>query len=843
MSDNTPRPLFLLRGLKSKIIAAFLLACTAIALALGITYYSFNGLLVTVDNLTTPNTKIEILNHLYQQVTQMDQLQRAAVIRNPQKLYTSLLRESQSLMSTIDTLKNLQWDAHQYQRITNIENILHKRDQLLLSYLRLRTDFVSNKKLAGKLDSLASIISWSQANMDTSVTTTERRTVTTTYPSVPSQQQEDDRSFISRLFNKKKNAPEETRIEVQEELNVTVDTVSLAQQDSSIVAIARLMKNIETGQRMQNERVVQRELELINANTNLISQLLSNLREVEAEEKIIEKSNNEQAASLVSHSIKRIGVIMIVFFLGAALLGFLILMDITRSNILRRELVKAKEDAEESGKVKQRFLANMSHEIRTPLQSILGFSEQLKNNAMVNAEAVNAIHSSSVHLLHIVNEILDISKIESGKLVIHREVFDLLQIIHEVEAAIRIQTEKKNLSFLLELDALYNLRLIGDPFRLRQILYNLLGNAVKFTEKGTVKLSVELEDSGYTVLCRFKISDTGIGMTQEELDRIFQQFEQANTTISSQYGGTGLGLYIVKKLIEAQYGNLLVESEPGNGSTFSVEMQYNKAPNIHKKPVSDVTANNTGVFKGKVLIIDDDPLILKLCKTILDKHHVDNLVYQGTREALDKPIDPDLKLILLDIRMPNVSGIDLCREFREKVGNSVKIVALTAHVLPQEKDVLLEQGFDHILTKPFREEDLLQQLGIKAPAAALPHHTSSLRMTDFSALYRMTMNDRELLHTIFTEFVEETTRNLTELEEKLANRDADAIREVIHKLAGRTGQIGAEKLSRKLKGIELELARDSGITPSLADNIFNSMISIDELLKEIQDHELTKATT
>src|SRR5690606_37346398 len=210
-----------------------------------------------------------------------------------------------------------------------------------------------------------------------------------------------------------------------------------------------------------------------------------------------------------------------IFFLSAALLVFLILIDITRSNYLRKQLIQAKEEAEQLSQIKQRFLANMSHEIRTPLQSIVGFAEQLKHSEK-NNHAVDAIYNSSEHLLHIVNEVLDYSRIESGRLSLVREPFYLKKVIHDVTSAIVTQAEKRKLTFVVDTDDSVDLWLTGDAFRLRQILFNLLGNAIKFTEKGHVRLSVEVHREGLQARCVFKVSDTGIGMDQKDLDRIFQ---------------------------------------------------------------------------------------------------------------------------------------------------------------------------------------------------------------------------------------------------------------------------------------------------------------------------------
>jgi signal transduction histidine kinase len=375
--------------------------------------------------------------------------------------------------------------------------------------------------------------------------------------------------------------------------------------------------------------------------------------------------NSKEATQLVSSTIQRIGIIMLLFFLGAAVLVFLILTDIAGSNYFRKQLLKAKEEAEQLGLVKQRFLAHMSHEIRTPLQSIIGFSEQLRQNYPEGKESLDAIHSSSEHLLHIVNEVLDYSRIESGKFTVEREPFDLQEVLREVCAGIEIQAEQKGLTFIRELDSQHDIRLLGDGFRLRQILYNILGNAVKFTNKGFVRLSVIVDHSDYTVKCKFQITDTGIGMDQKDIERVFQQFEQANASINHHYGGTGLGLTIVKALVEAQNGNLSVTSELGNGSTFTINLNYDRAPRVELTSANEEKRITQHKINGKVLIVDDDPLILKLCSLILRKHNVDHITFQDPHKVKQCNGFDGIDLVLLDIRMPNINGVELCHAIRK----------------------------------------------------------------------------------------------------------------------------------------------------------------------------------
>jgi signal transduction histidine kinase/HPt (histidine-containing phosphotransfer) domain-containing protein len=818
---KAPNENSLLSPLKGKVIAAFLLACIAIALAVSITYLSFNNLLAKVDEISSPNTKLKVLNNLFEQITQLDQQQRADAIRNPGKPYRDYLNESKALLLSIDSLAAMPWEnKKQGNRLNSMKRILNKRDYLLIDYLKLKSNLLNDKSFSTQLDSLADILVESKPGMDSSIFTTQKKTTTTTYlPKKPEKKQ----PFFSRIFGKKKPVVIDSagnRVEVKEEISVKVDTLAIAKQDSAIVEVGKIMKTLEEDQRIQSKQVLQRELDLINTNIILINQLLTILQEVENEEVASIERKNLDAGILVTSSIERIGAILIVFFLLAALLVFLILVDISKSNFYRLQLLKAKEVAEQLSKVKQRFLANMSHEIRTPLQSIIGFSEQLKN-PLVRAEALNAIQSSSEHLLHIVNEMLDYSRIESDKFTINNSPFDLENLIDEVASVIRVQAEKKGLQFIIDKKSLPSSRVLGDDFRLRQILYNLLGNAVKFTKSGFVKLEVDVKQD-LLIKCSFAISDSGIGISSQDVNRIFGQFEQGSADHNEEYGGAGLGLTIVKKLVELQRGTIQVKSTLGKGSTFLVDMTFEKARLPKLQPAEQVNISNPAII-DKVIVVDDDPLILRFCSILLEKHHIKFKAIQQPKKIFNENLK-DVKIFFLDIRMPGgINGVDLCKEIRKK-NKKAKIIALTAHVLPQEQASMFENGFDEVLIKPFREKEFMHVLGINVI------ENSSF---DLSSIRKMTMGDENLLHSIVDQFIEETQSNLKELEEKIPKKDNSSVREIIHKLSGRTGQMGATEISMLLKEIEKELASGKPVNDIL-EKISTASDQLRNLLIDLQ---------
>lgn len=827
-------------SVKGKVLAGFSLAFVAILLALGISNFAFRNMLETVDELSAPNERLSSLNRVFQEITTLDQLQRAEAIKNPRKPYKAFLNQSKEAMTMIDSLMLLPWDSAQHMRLASIKDILKKRDRLFFSYLKLKSKMADNKSLSKKIDTLSTIIETKKIEIDTSVVTTQKKTITTYLRDTIQEPKKDERSFIGKIFSKKKSAPAEetTRVKVQEELSVSVDTLAVAKQNKALDEVEKIMHELETDQRTQNRRLLRRELELIHANSLFINQLLNILHDVEREELLIMKQRSGQTSALVNQSTMRISILLLVFFLGAALLVYRIWIDISKSNYYKEQLEKAKDEAEELSQIKQRFLANMSHEIRTPLQSIIGFAEQIRSQPALAADAVDAIHSSSEHLLHIVNEVLDYSRISSGNFSLAQEPFKLMSVIREIEAAIRIQADRKHLTLLLDQEQAGEYLLLGDSFRLRQVLYNLLGNAVKFTNKGFVRLTVKTEETADNVVkCTFEITDTGIGIQAEDLEKIFNQFEQANTLIARHYGGTGLGLTIVKSLVEAQAGTLHVSSEVGQGSVFTVVISFARAQTEAVLPHEENLAVTTEPFQGKVIVVDDDAMILRLSGLILSKYGVAHTVYREAEKLINQKPDPRVTHILMDIRMPHINGVELCHALRKTYDPAVKFVALTAHVFPQERQALIDEGFDIVLTKPFHERQLIALLDITTGITPAGDTTTTGRATgerpDFTALRQMTLGDETLFLSVLNQFQEETAADLDMLEEKMKHMEAVGIREIVHKLAGRVGQIGITTLSVRLRGIEEKLVQGAEL-PTVMQLLMSAKDEVHKLVDTVR---------
>jgi len=391
---------------------------------------------------------------------------------------------------------------------------------------------------------------------------------------------------------------------------------------------------------------------------------------------------------------------------------------------------------------------------------------------------------------------LDYSRIVSGKFTFDKKLFNMNNLLKEVTATMNLQALKKDIQLEYKPDESYPVLYLGDAFRLKQILYNLIGNAIKFTnDGGKIKLDVEstVKDTGTQF--SFHITDSGIGISKDDLKRIFNEFEQADTLSQNPTGGTGLGLNIVKRLVEEQGGTLTAESKLLKGSVFSVTVTFENAEKVKMDELKENQSTRIQ-FTGKVLIIDDDPFILKLCSNIFDKYSIKHTCQLSSEDLIKQDWDNDITLIFTDIRMPGINGIELCKFLRNRIRKEVKIIALTANVLQNEQSDILEQGFDGLITKPFKEVDLI---------SCLNDNSEDLKRPDLTALLTMCMGDRELLQKSLQSFIMETTQDLVTLRLFLDQQDKNGLMEMFHKLAGRIGQIGDMQLSYKLRKTEMKL--------------------------------------
>jgi signal transduction histidine kinase/CheY-like chemotaxis protein/HPt (histidine-containing phosphotransfer) domain-containing protein len=544
----------------------------------------------------------------------------------------------------------------------------------------------------------------------------------------------------------------------------------------------------------------------------------------------------ELAHQTVNRTTERIFIFVAVSMLILMIFSWLFVNDVNKSKYYRNQLIEERIKAEHLVEVKQRFMANISHEIRTPLNSIIGFSERLQKVKLGKEPDtyVRAINKSSGHLLDIVNDILDFSKIEAGKIKLRLKPFDIRLLVEEVHNTLSVIAEQKNIDFTLESGELQKPLLIGDPLRIKQILLNIAGNALKFTSEGWVKIQINdnlsTENPSLNVI-RVRVSDSGPGISPEEKDRIFEEFSQADSRITRKYGGTGLGLSISKKLVEMMDGSIELYSQKGKGATFTIFLPLMVTDEIvsESKPGLTKTLDEPDM---KVLVVDDDRLNRMLIRSIFDKYKGVIIAEADNAKSAIKMLSKNsYDLIISDVQMPDMSGIEmiqLLRNNNESSNSKIPAIACTADITTETMTELLNVGFMDCILKPFDESTLINKV-LKFYDGQRDGTEASLPVTvimedrnenlafienelpfDLKKLKEFTGNDQQTIIPILEAFIEDTELNLSIIKKSIKKGDIDELSGVAHKMSNMFEMLGSDEAAMELK--KLSRSKESGLT-------------------------------
>ncbi len=462
---------------------------------------------------------------------------------------------------------------------------------------------------------------------------------------------------------------------------------------------------------------------------------------------------------------------------------------------VEEELQRARQLAEESVKTKSDFVANMSHELRTPLGAILGFTDLMKKTGLssVQQDYLQAIQTSGNNLLAIINDILDLSKLDAGKFVIERIPFSIPELMYSLEVMFAAKAAYKSLVLSCTTDPAISRPVLGDPMRLTQILTNLISNAIKFTDQGSIRVHCRLDrEAAGRMYLTFSVKDTGIGIAAHMADQVFERFTQAESDIARKYGGTGLGLAITKQLAELQGGTVSLDSVPGEGTTFFVSLSYPLAQEAAPRREADLAATPRFEKGKRILLAEDNHMVQKLTEIILNQAGLSTAIAENGSLAVDLLREQSFDLILMDIQMPVMDGYKATAVIRDELKIQTPIIAMTAHALAGEKELCIQKGMNDYISKPFREEELLEKIAYWLSEKKTAGGEDSI--IDLSFLRQQTHNNEPFILEMVAFFRDNNPGDVAQLESAIASQDYDTIYRTTHRLRNTILFFGLQKL-------------------------------------------------
>jgi len=656
-------------------------ALFALVVTVGWVLYSENVVYNKLeDKIALEKTKILKVSKLFSNIYKTESLGRKTIQTNSQKDFKSYLIETDSLKSRIDTLKQIV--TTQYQK-TLLDSVTYLLSEKTKNIRQLRV-------IKNKADDEVSVDN--AINEITRMESKLRKLVLKDFAKDPEQLGSYQRNVLRKYVDYlNQNIPDDS-----------TNTLSKKASDSILANSKKLLTTVKLKAEKKKESLNFEENKLLKNEIAISEQLRKVLRIIEREIIINSIKNN----TLKEKSLKKVNEVVtasaIIGLVLTLIFSILIVSDYSKSQLYKKQLEIANFKTRNLLKSREQLISTVSHDLKTPLSTIVGYTELLGNSDVNTKQSyfVKNIKNSSEYITQLVQDLLDFSQIEAGKITIEKVPFSLPEVIDDAAKNIETIYKQKNIDLSIQVDETLNNRIVGDPFRLKQILTNIIGNAYKFTEEGFIKIKAytRSDDSFFTI----SIEDSGIGIEKGNQKFVFEEFAQANENIEKKYGGTGLGLSICQKIITILGGNLKLESEFGKGSIFTIELPllYDASLNVVPEVEKSVSLNTK---QYTFIVIDDDVNLLNLTSSVLKQENQNLLSFDNAVKALEAIENTNFDFIITDIQMPVMDGFLFVEKLKNSyylTYNNQPIIALTGRA-DLDYSVCIEAGFTTVIKKPY----------------------------------------------------------------------------------------------------------------------------------------------
>ena len=771
------------------------------------------------DKIALEKNKIIRVSRLYSNVYKTESLARQTIQNNSEKDFKNYLIETDSLRKRIDTLKQVVTTEYQKTLLDSVTYFLSEKTENIKQLREIKNKADDETSVNNAIDEIT--------KMEFNLRKLELQDFTKNPNQLGSYQRSVLQQYVDYLNS---NIPDDS-----------TNTLSKKASDSILANSKKLLSSVKIKAEKKKESLNFEENKLLQNEIAISDQLRKILRIIEREIIINSIKNN----SLKEKSLKRvneivtasavIGLLLTVFF------SILIVSDYSKSQLYKKQLEIANFKTKNLLKSREQLISTVSHDLKTPLSTIVGYSELLGNSDINTKQSyfIKNIKNSSEYITQLVQDLLDFSQIEAGKISIEKVPFSLPEIIEDVARNIQTVYKQKDIDLIINVDEQFQKRIVGDPFRLKQILTNIIGNAYKFTEEGHIRIAAYINDDQFFTI---SIQDTGIGIEKANQKLVFEEFAQANENIEKKYGGTGLGLSICQKIISILGGNLTLDSIFGKGSTFIIKLPllFDNSQNFTATELKPKTAKSSKA--QTFIVVDDDINLLNLTSGVLKQEQHRVYSFTNPAKALATIETTPFDFVITDIQMPEIDGflfLEKLRELPDTIFKNQPVIALTGRT-DLDLSVYKNAGFTTVIKKPYSPKILLETIQHILDHEEIPITESTENANEnASQIYSLETlkdflgQDESALKEVLKSFIETSIENLGFLKAAVQEKNHEEIKSIAHRIAPMFKQIQANEIGEILKNLEKEDLNTIDIKATYADLSEKVEILFKELKQEI----------
>lgn len=760
------------------------------ALFVGVSWFLYSenrGFSETESKVTKENNKILKVSNLLSNIYETESLARITIQSDSKKDFKNYISKTDSLKLEIDSLKLLVTTQYQITLLDSVKLLLSKKTNNIkeLKSIKNKTnDEVALKKAINDL-----------TKMESSLRKLQLEDFIKHPDELGSYQRSVLKKYVAYL---NENIPDDSTntLSKKESDSIIMVSKTLLNEVKNATLKKKFTLNFEENKLLQNELLISDQLRKVLSiiETEIIRNTTRNYLE---KEKSLKRNNQIVTIAAV------LGLFSTLFFL------ILILNDFSKTESYKKQLEEANSTTKKLLRNREQLISTVSHDLKTPLSTIVGYTELLGNSELTKKQLyfANNIKGSSEYITKLIQDLLDFTQIEAGKITIEKLPFSLHDVIHEVAKSIQSVYEQKPIQLSIEIDDIFQNKIIGDLFRLRQIVSNIIGNAFKFTAEGFIKIEVKANIENHFIT--IKVEDSGIGIHEDKQQLIFEEFTQADQSIEKRYGGTGLGLTISKKIVEILGGKLSLKSVYGKGSVFQIQLPLLFDSSSQKPNVIGYSGN-----KLTAVVVDDDINLLNLTTEVLQQNNFKVLFFNNASAALEALESNPFDFIITDIQMPEMDGFLFLKKLKESTTINLgrkPVIAMTGRT-DLETEIYIRAGFADVIRKPYSPKVLLEIIDSilnnneshSSTAHGIEKEVDSIKIYSLTSLKLFLSNEDDALNELLFSFMTSTKENLAILEEGISGKDILKIKETAHRMGPMFKQIEAHEIVQILSDLELK---------------------------------------